>query len=62
MKRILLATAGVSVVAVFAATIGFGGLACRNPTTGIAGCCACAASGQAAAPPNSVMKSRRFTA
>jgi hypothetical protein len=26
----------------------------------IAGCCACAASGHAAAPPRSVMKSRRF--
>jgi hypothetical protein len=34
----------------------------RNPTTGIAGCCARAASGHAAAPPSSVMKSRRFTA
>jgi hypothetical protein len=33
----------------------------RNPTTGIAGCCARAASGHAAAvPPSSVMKSRRF--
>src|SRR5580692_3169413 len=33
----------------------------RKPTTGIAGCCARAASGQAtAAPPTSVMKSRRF--
>jgi hypothetical protein len=32
-----------------------------NPTTGIAGCCACAASGQsAAAPPRSVMNSRRL--
>jgi hypothetical protein len=28
--------------------------------TGIAGCCARAASGHAAAPPSSVMKSRRF--
>src|SRR4051794_17852478 len=32
----------------------------RNPTTGIAGCCACAASGQViTAPPKSVMNSRR---
>src|SRR5262249_3623387 len=35
----------------------------RNPTIGIGGCCARAASGHtAAAPPSSVMKSRRFTA
>ena len=34
----------------------------RNPITGIAGCCARAASGQAAAAlPSSVMNSRRFT-
>jgi hypothetical protein len=33
----------------------------RNPTTGIVGCCARAASGHAAAaPPRSVMKSRRL--
>jgi hypothetical protein len=33
----------------------------RNPTTGIAACCARAASGHAAAaPPSSVMNSRRF--
>jgi uncharacterized protein YchJ len=33
----------------------------RNPITGIAGCCARAASGHAiVAPPRSVMKSRRF--
>jgi hypothetical protein len=32
----------------------------RNPITGIAACCARAASGQAAAPPSSVMNSRRF--
>jgi hypothetical protein len=33
----------------------------RNPTTGIAGCCARAASGHAAAaPPSSVMNSRRL--
>src|SRR5262249_29566935 len=33
----------------------------RNPITGIAGCCARATSGHvAAAPPRSVMKSRRF--
>ena len=32
----------------------------RNPITGIAGCCARAASGHAAAPPSSVMNSRRF--
>src|SRR5215831_2546319 len=33
----------------------------RSPTTGIVGCCACAASGHAAAaPPSSVMNSRRF--
>ena len=32
------------------------------PTTGMADCCACAASGHAAAaPPSSVMKSRRLT-
>ena len=35
--------------------------ALRNPTTGIAGCCARAASGHAAAaPPSSVMNSRRL--
>jgi len=34
----------------------------RNPTTGIAGCCARAASGHAAAPPRSEMNSRRFIA
>src|SRR6478736_3555469 len=33
---------------------------CRNPTTGIVGCCAHAANGHAAAPPTSVMNSRRF--
>src|SRR5262245_10084899 len=34
-----------------------------NPTVGIfAACCACAANGHAAAPPSSVMNSRRFTA
>jgi hypothetical protein len=32
----------------------------RNPTTGIAGCCARAASGHAAAPPINVMTSRRL--
>jgi hypothetical protein len=33
----------------------------KNPTTGIAGCCARAASGHAtAAPPSSVMNSRRL--
>jgi hypothetical protein len=32
----------------------------RNPITGIAGYCACAAIGHAAAPPSSVMNSRRF--
>ena len=32
----------------------------RKPITGIAGCCARAASGHAAAPPSSVMNSRRF--
>ena len=38
-----------------------GDVGLRNPTTGIAGCCARAASGQdAAAPPRSVMKSRRL--
>jgi hypothetical protein len=31
-----------------------------NPITGIAGYCARATSGHAAAPPNSVMKSRRL--
>src|SRR5215469_13381709 len=36
-------------------------LASRNPTTGIAGCCARAAIGHAAvAPPSSVMKWRRL--
>src|SRR5262245_58453170 len=35
---------------------------CSTPMTGIAGCCARAASGHAAAPPSNVMKSRRFTA
>ena len=36
-------------------------LGLRNPTSGIAGCCARAASGHAiAAPPTSVMKSRRW--
>src|SRR5262249_12735364 len=34
----------------------------RNPTTGIAACCARAASGHAAAPPMSVMNSRRLMA
>ena len=39
------------------------GVLLRNPITGIAGCCARAASGHAAAaPPSSVMNSRRFTA
>src|SRR5262249_40575789 len=33
----------------------------KNPITGIAGCCARAASGHAAAAPRSVMSSRRFT-
>jgi len=37
-----------------------GDLLLRNPTTGIAGCCARAASGHAAAPPSSVMNSRRL--
>ena len=38
-----------------------GDVASRNPITGIAGCCARAASGHAAAaPPSSVMNSRRF--
>ena len=38
-----------------------GDVALRNPITGIAGCCARAASGHAAAaPPSSVMNSRRF--
>jgi hypothetical protein len=33
----------------------------RTPITGIAACCACAACGQAAAaPPSSLMKSRRL--
>ena len=38
-----------------------GGPPLRKPITGIAGCCARAASGHAAAPPSSVMNSRRFT-
>jgi glutathione S-transferase len=33
---------------------------CRNPTIGIAACCARAASGHAAAPPTSAMKLRRL--
>ncbi len=38
-----------------------GAVVLRNPITGIAGCCARAASGHAtAAPPRSVMNSRRF--
>jgi hypothetical protein len=38
-----------------------GDLASSSPITGIAGCCALAASGHAAAvPPSSVMNSRRF--
>src|SRR5262249_39764403 len=32
----------------------------RNPTTGIVGCCARAASGHVAAPPSSVMNERRL--
>src|SRR6516164_4345000 len=32
----------------------------RNPTTGIAACCARAASGHTAAPPTSVMNARRL--
>jgi hypothetical protein len=32
----------------------------RNPITGIAGCCASAASGHAAAPPSSCMSSEHF--
>jgi hypothetical protein len=40
-----------------------GSTALRNPITGIADCCARAAIGYAtAAPPRSVMNSRRFTA
>jgi hypothetical protein len=35
-------------------------LGSRNPITGIAGCCARAASCHAAPPPRSVMNSRRF--
>ena len=35
-------------------------LVLRNPMTGIAGCCARAASGHAAAPPNSAKSLRRF--
>ena len=42
-------------------TDGSGDPALRNPITGIAGCCARAASGHAAAPPSSVMNSRRLT-
>jgi hypothetical protein len=33
-----------------------------NPTTGVDGCCARPASGQAAAPPTNVMNSRRLIA
>jgi hypothetical protein len=41
--------------------IASGDLGSRNPITGIAGCCALAASGHAAAaPPISVMNSRRL--
>ena len=40
--------------------LGAGDALCRNPTTGIAGCCARAASGHAAAaPPRAKMNSRR---
>ena len=43
------------------ARIGQPNVAAENPTTGIAGCCARAASGHAAAaPPSSVMNSRRI--
>src|SRR5262245_25343930 len=48
-----------------AATMGaysLGELLLRNPITGIDDCCARATSGHAAAPPTSVMNSRRFTA
>src|SRR5262249_26220646 len=42
--------------------LGSGEPECRNPTTGIAGCCACPASGHAAAaPPSNVMNWRLFT-
>jgi hypothetical protein len=34
-------------------------LLARRPITGIAGCCACVASGQATAPPTPAMNSRR---
>jgi len=37
-----------------------GDVGVRNPITGIADCCARAASGHAAAPPSSVMNSRRL--
>jgi hypothetical protein len=37
-----------------------GDLESRYPITGIVGCCARAASGHAAAPPSSVMNSRRL--
>jgi hypothetical protein len=36
------------------------GVLLRTPITGIAGCCAFAASGHAAAPPSIVMNVRRF--
>ena len=42
------------------AVIASGNRESRNPITGIAVCCARAASGHAAAPPSSVMKLRRF--
>ena len=44
-----------------AVRVASGDVAWRNPITGIAGCCARAASGHAAAaPPSSVMNSRRL--
>jgi len=43
-------------------TLRLRGPASRNPITGKIGCCARAASGHVAAPPSSVMNSRRFTA
>src|SRR5262249_27150137 len=51
------------VALVFGARLASRSVPLSNPTTGTAGCCARAVSGHAAAaPPSSVMKSRRFIA
>jgi hypothetical protein len=47
--------------ALAAASTALGDAKPKYPITGIAGCCARAASGHVAAPPTSVMNSRRFS-